>query len=210
MQSKTLWFGHGRPATNAMVRLSYRREDQARRAPASSLLLGAGAMLPIVAGALAVLVSAGWASWLIHVVIIWAAAVLCFLGGVRRGLSFRQFGGATVGEVAASLSVFACGFGAITAPQAAASLAVLILGYVSVAVLDSAAARRGEAPRYFAYFRPLQMVLPTLSLFFLLTRAGAHHSANPPAPQSDALWSEPIAQVGARRRDEGPSLRDLR
>jgi hypothetical protein len=151
-------------------RLSNKREDQARRVPAASVLLGAGAMLPIVAGSLGALGVAGWAPWLIHAVTIWAAAVLSFLGGVRRGLSFRHSGGPTVGEVAASLWLFSCGLVALAARQAAVSLVVLLVGYVSVAILDSAAARHAEAPRYFAYFRPLQMVLPILSFVLLLTR----------------------------------------
>lgn len=85
-----------------------------------------------------------------------------------------------------------------------------VWGYRSASVLDSVAARRAEALRYFAYFRPLQMLLPTLSFVILLTRTGAHHPSNPPAPQSDALWTEPIALIEPRDADEAPSLRDVR
>jgi hypothetical protein len=145
------------------------RDDDASRAPAASWLLGVGAMLPIVGGSACVPTAGMWTGWLTRIVILWGGAVLCFLGGVRRGLSFRQIGGATLGEVAASLWLFACGFASIALPWSVPSLVVSALGYGSAAVLDSAAGRRAEAPRYFAYFRPWQMLLPILSLLFLIT-----------------------------------------
>jgi hypothetical protein len=153
-----------------VIRLSDTREDRAFRPPAASVLLGAGAMMPIFAGALAVLCNASWTPWLIHAVTVWASGVLCFLGGVRRGLSFRRSGGPTVGEVLASLWLFTCGLAAFAATRPAESLMGLIVGYGSLAILDSAAARRAVVPRYFKYFRPLQVILPILSFLFFMTR----------------------------------------
>ena len=145
------------------------RDDEASRAPAASWLLGVGAMLPIVAGSASIPAAGIWTDWLTRIVIIWEGAVLCFLGGVRRGLSFRQLGGATLGEVGASLWLFACGFASIALPWSVPSLVVSAVGYASAAIFDSAAGRRAEAPRYFSYFRPWQMLLPILSMLFLIT-----------------------------------------
>lgn len=155
------------------------REDQANTAPRSSFLLGTAAMLPIVVGALISFAAPEESSWLVPAVILWSGAVLCFLGGVRRGLSFRQPGGSTVGQLVTSLWLLACGLIALAAPWQAIALAVLVGGYVSVAILDSMAARRAEVPRYFEHFRPWQMVLPILGLLLLFSRlvphAGVHH-----------------------------------
>jgi hypothetical protein len=82
-----------------------------RRPPAAGLLLGAAAMVPvpILAGALAAwALYPAWAGLAARLSVLWAATILIFLAGIRRGLSFRQPGGATgaqLGGTAAGLGV---------------------------------------------------------------------------------------------------------
>jgi hypothetical protein len=110
--------------------------------------------------------------------ILWGCAILTFLAGVRRGVSFRTPGGATFAQIATMLWLFLIGLAALWAfvlgggQRAAgatfASLALLLVGYVSLGVLDPLAARRGEAPLFFARLRPVQMLIPLASLAALL------------------------------------------
>lgn len=172
-------------------------EDQATKAPATSVILGTAAMLPIVVGSALSLAVADLPALLIHAVILWAATVLCFLGGVRRGLSFRQNTGPTVRQLVTSLWLFVCGMGAIATPWPALSLALLLVGYGSVAILDPLAARRAEVPRYFAHFRPWQMAFPILGLLLVLGRLELHSGVDffalcqqTPAPQQDCPRAE--------------------
>ena len=64
--------------------------------------------------------------------------------------------------------LFVTGAGALLAPRRLPALALLLLGYGSEAVLDPIAARRHEAPRYFARLRPVQLLVPIASLLLLL------------------------------------------
>jgi hypothetical protein len=144
--------------------------------PALGFILGYGATLPFIAGAAATgFLGADLAKTAANFTVIWAAAILLFLSGVRRGLSFRTPHGPTVSQIATSLWYFAAGFAALLlwgareelgSPQPA--MALLLIGYVSVIVLDVPAARRLEAPPYFARLRPLQMLIPIVCLGYLL------------------------------------------
>lgn len=78
-------------------------EEQSRRAPAVSVVLGTAAIVPQIVGSLASLILVAEAHWITQAVTVWSAAVLCFLGGVRRGLSFRQPGGPTLAQLAGLL-----------------------------------------------------------------------------------------------------------
>lgn len=135
--------------------------------PALSLFLAYLAMAPLAAGALAV--------WLLPVdqppvartAAAWGAAILIFLSGVRRGLSFRTPGGPTASQIAMTMWLFLSGLAALALPTQLA-LALLIVGYASIAVLDPRAARRGEAPLFFARLRPVQMLVPVASLVAVL------------------------------------------
>ncbi len=85
-----------------------------REVPALSLLLGYGPMLPFAGGALAAwLGPAPWRSPAIDLSILWGCAILCFLSGVRRGVSFRTMGGPTVTQIATMLWLFCAGGGAL-------------------------------------------------------------------------------------------------
>jgi hypothetical protein len=140
--------------------------------PWLSLVLGFGPMLPFVAGA-----AAAW--WLagdpgrmaLTLTLLWGCAILLFLSGVRRGVSFRTEGGATLAQIATMLALFALGWGALVAVvlgSAATATVCLLVGFGLIAVLDPIAARRGEAPLSFARLRPIQMPVALASLAALL------------------------------------------
>jgi hypothetical protein len=140
------------------------------------LILGYGATIPFVAGALAAaFLGSDLAKTAVNFTVAWGAAILLFLSGVRRGLSFRTPHGPTVSQIATSLWYFAGGFISLLLwaareelGSAQPALAVLLIGYVSVIALDVPAARRLEAPPYFARLRPLQMLIPIACLGYLL------------------------------------------
>jgi hypothetical protein len=148
--------------------------------PPLSLGLGFGAMSPIAASAaLALSRSAGLARLGRVASVIWSASVLLFLAGVRRGLSFRQPGGPTTGQIASTLWYFVAGAGALTAAvlndfRGALRIPLLFLlgGFSTLAVFDRQAAKKLEAPPFFSRLRPVQMLIPiaALSLVLLLQR----------------------------------------
>ncbi|ACA17173.1 conserved hypothetical protein [Methylobacterium sp. 4-46] len=148
------------------------REDASPRIPWLSLLYGFGPMLPLVAGAAAALASAGETRRLIvSLTLLWGGAILTFLSGVRRGLSFRTVGGPTATQIATMMVLFGLGLAALAGllfGRATATTALLLAGYGLIVVLDPLAARSGEAPRHFARLRPMQIPLALLSLAALL------------------------------------------
>ena len=136
--------------------------------PLDGLLLGYGPMLPFPAAVAAMLLGpAALAEVAPALVVLWGAAILMFLGGVRRGLSFRTPGGPRLSQIAMMLWLFLAGLGALMLPGPWA-LVLLLAGYASLMVLDPIAARREEAPLYFARLRPSQMAIPVASLAALL------------------------------------------
>ncbi len=138
------------------------------RVPADGLVLGFGAVLPFPV-ALAVLWFADAAAGAVALAAleIYGAAILIFLGGVRRGLSFRTEGGPRAGQIGMALWLFAAGLGALALATVPA-LGLLLAGYASLFILDPLAARRGEAPLYFARLRPWQMAIPVAVLALVL------------------------------------------
>lgn len=154
------------------TRLADGTEDPKPHTPPISLFLAYIAMVPTAAGAMvaasASLASPRAAGAVSRLTVAWAGAVLCFLAGVKRGLSFRQAGGPTVAQLGTMLWVFVLGAGALLLPGRAGSLVLLLVGYGSEAVLGPVAAERDEAPRYFERLRPAQMLVPVASLLVLL------------------------------------------
>ena len=139
--------------------------------PLDGLVLGYGPMLPFPAAvAAALLASPTLADLALVFATLWGAAILMFLGGVRRGLSFRTPGGPRLTQIAMTLWLFLAGLGALLAPPVPA-LALLTAGYASLVALDPVAARREEAPLYFARLRPPQMAIAAASLAALLAIA---------------------------------------
>lgn len=143
------------------------RKDTPATTPTLSLLLGYGpaAALPV----LGVLAWAGF-TWALPLGRLWGAAILIFLAGVARGLSFFTEGGPRLPQIAATMWRFGCGLLALVVWLPAA-FALLIAGYLGVALIDPWAAHHGGAPRYFAHLRPLQMAVAIAGLAILLARA---------------------------------------
>jgi hypothetical protein len=129
--------------------------EESRAIPLDGLLLGWGAMVPLAAAAGLAWVP-DWSALALEAGRLWAAAIVVFLSGVRRGLSFRTEGGPRASQLAMMLWLFCGGLGSVLLPLVWALWLLLAL-YASLAVLDPIAARRGEAPLYFARLRPAQM-----------------------------------------------------
>lgn len=149
--------------------LTHGSKDPKAHTPAISLFLAYVAMVPIASGAAMSLAFRSPA--VVRLTTAWAGSVLCFLAGVKRGLSFRQEGGPTLAQLASMLWLFVRGAAALLSPWRVPSLVLLLLGYGSEALLGPVAARRKEAPRYFARLRPVQMMIPVASLLLLLATA---------------------------------------
>lgn len=133
------------------------------RVPWDAVILGWGPMLPFPA-ALGLVIRGGAAGEMaLGAVHFWGAAVVIFLSGVRRGLSFRTPGGWTWAQMAMFVWLFWSGLLALVLPVGWA-LWLLATAFLTLAVLDPIAARREEAPLYFARLRPMQMALPVVCL----------------------------------------------
>ncbi len=136
--------------------------------PPLSLLLAFSAMLPIAAGALLAWLPFPFGPLAESGAVLWAGAILCFLAGLRRGVSFRTPGGPKVAQIATMLWLFVLGVGALATLTLGVARVLLLLGYVSLAVLDPLAARRGEAPLFFERLRPVQMAIPIVSVLVIM------------------------------------------
>jgi len=104
---------------------------------------------------------------LADVALVWSAAILLFLSGVARGLSFFTQGGPRLTQLATMALRFGLGLAALALPLTLAWIA-LILGYASLAITEPPAARHGEAPRYFAHLRPIQALIAVAGLVLCL------------------------------------------
>ncbi len=147
--------------------------EEPRETPWLSVVFGYGPMLPFAAGAAAAWWQRGqWDELILLATILYGAAILLFLSGVRRGVSFRTEGGPTFVQIATMLGLFCLGLGALLTVvilgNRVIALDLLIAGFVAIAILDPIAARRGEAPLFFARLRPLQIPIAVLSLVALL------------------------------------------
>ena len=147
-----------------------------RAVPWLSVVFGYGPMLPFLVGAVAAWIWRGEAlgDAAQALTILWGCAILLFLSGVRRGVSFRTEGGATFFQIATMIGLFSLGFAALVlavTDRTVAALSLLLLGFAAIAILDPIAARRGEAPLFFARLRPVQIPIAILSLAALLALA---------------------------------------
>ena len=147
-----------------MSRLARRVPDGAdlgRARRGFDLLLGTSVLVPLIACAALTWLAPGALQPLVRTVaVIWAASLLAFFAGVRRGLTFSEAGGGRAGELATMLGTF--GLGVISLLLVSPLLAAL--GLAGVGVLDAVAARRREAPDYFVVFRPPQMLAAVVAL----------------------------------------------
>ena len=138
--------------------------------PPLSLLFAYGPALLIVAlGLGGWLLPAAWQPAAVAGGWLWSAAILLFLAGVTRGLSFFSPGGPHASQVAAMLVLFLLGFGALMSPLRI-GFPLLVIGYAGVAAFDRPAARVGLAPGYFARLRWPQMAVAIVGLLLLLAR----------------------------------------
>jgi hypothetical protein len=136
---------------------------------AEGLALGALALAPLAAAAvLAWLTRPAAGDWLISAAMVWSGALITFLAGVRRGLTFSEAAAPPPREIASMLWLFGVGVATLWLAPNVLAIPMAIIGFASVAVLDFRAARRGEAPRYFGSFRPLQAVVAVAALAILL------------------------------------------
>lgn len=144
-------------------------ESARTETPMHGLLLAYAAVLPIPLGTvLAWVLPAAASPSAVRLTVIWAAAVLCFLAGVRRGLGFRQPGGPAITQLAGALWLFLLATAALMTALSVVSVVLLLAGYIGVALADVRAARHGLAPRYFPRLRPPQMLLSAVALLGLL------------------------------------------
>lgn len=140
------------------------------RTPVLAAVLGYGpvALLPLLAIASTALPPL-WAFWALLAGQLWAAAVLIFMGGVRRGLSFHTADGPRTGQIVTALVYFGFGLAALVVPIGPA-LIVLMVGYALAGLLDRRAARVGDTPRFFAHLRLAQAAIAIAGLGGLLAR----------------------------------------
>lgn len=141
--------------------------------PTSSIVLGYGPMLPLVAAAIGAWTLAGeWPLLAVRLAIIWGALILAFIGGVRRGYGFGSAGASTPVEIVASIGYFTIAGLALVAPAAPIALGLLTVGYALAGLLDGRAARHGDAPAHFVHLRPTQLLLGAAALAALWAWVG--------------------------------------
>ena len=127
--------------------------------PRNAIVLGFGPMLPLLAAGLGVwLLPGGWPILAIQLAIVWAALILAFIGGVRRGFGFAREEASTPVAIAAAGSYLAVALLALVVPRATMALMLLIVGYAVAALFDRRAALAGNAPAFFATLRPPQLL----------------------------------------------------
>jgi hypothetical protein len=135
------------------------------------MVFGYGPMLPLVIAAVASWAPFGWVSLLaVRLAIVWAALILAFVAGVRRGFGMGADRASTSAELATAIAYFSLAGLALLVPLAANALALLVVGYVLVAWADRRAAFRGDAPRHFARLRARQMPLGAAALAVMWAR----------------------------------------
>lgn len=129
-------------------------------------------MLPLVIAAVAIwIMPPPWPDIALRLAMIWAAAILIFVAGVRRGYGFGASSASTPVAIATTLTYFVPGSLAlvmVTFGRFGLALTLLIVGFVLVAVLDRRAAVRGDAPAQFSRLRVPQMAIGIIALAVLL------------------------------------------
>lgn len=153
------------PRCPALVTLAMLARADNPRIPVNSAVLGYGPMLPLVAAAAAVWLTTGLLPAIaLRLAIIWAALILTFIAGVRRGFGFGVDRASTWSEIASSTGYFAVAGLALIVPYPAVALGLLAFGYLLAGALDRRAALAGNAPLHFARLRPPQMLIGAVGL----------------------------------------------
>ena len=121
-----------------------RRRGEPAGSPRIDRLFAYGAMLPLIAGTLALWFAPEAQSFLaLNLTLFWGASVLLFIAGVRRGASLSQPGGAAIAEIVAMLGLFLAGVASLVATIWAFPLVAALLqiaGFAGLAILDLVAA----------------------------------------------------------------------
>ena len=86
-------------------------------------------------------------------------------------LSFRTEGGPALAQIATMFCLFVLALASLLALVhgfARVAVGCTLLGFAAILVLDPIAARRGQAPLFFARLRPPQIAIAVASLALLL------------------------------------------
>jgi hypothetical protein len=146
--------------------------NEPREVPTLSVIFGYGPMIPFAGGAiLAWVLPEPWRTIFFDLTVFWAVGICTFLAGVRRGVSFRTMGGPKLSQILTMLWLFCAGMIALLLWSVAwgrSAVTLLAVAYASIAILDPIAARNGEAPLFFAKLRPIQMIIPVVSLLAII------------------------------------------
>ncbi len=141
-----------------------RRRGEPAGSPQIDRLFAYGAMLPLIAGALALWFAPEAQSFLaLNLTLFWGASVLLFIAGVRRGASLSQTGSAAIAEIVAMLGLFLAGVASLVATIWAFPLVAALLqiaGFAGLAILDRVAAPNDDGPLPVERLRPLQICVP--------------------------------------------------
>ena len=134
--------------------------------PALGMVLGYGAAVSFIAGTTgaALINSKAIAQLRLNLIVLWGAAILLFLTGSAAGPRLsnskwrdcgpdRGFDVVLHGRIRFSFALGSCGRTRLES----ARMLLLLAGYASLIVFDVRAARRLEAPPYFARLRPVEM-----------------------------------------------------
>lgn len=145
-----------------------RRRGEPAGSPRVGRLFAYGAMLPLIAGALALWFAPEAQSFLaLNLTLFWGASVLLFIAGVRRGASLSRSGGAAIAEIVALLGLFLAGVASLVATIWAFPLIAALLqiaGFAGLAILDRVAAPNDDGPLPVERLRPLQICVPVAVL----------------------------------------------
>jgi hypothetical protein len=145
--------------------------DRSPAIPLLSLVFGFGPVFFLLATAIAAwLLPAPWGGWAIVAGWLWGTAILLFLAGVVRGLSFAAPDGPQPRQIVLMMMIFVLGLAALATPSAIA-FPLLATGYLLVGVTDPIAAHQDLAPAHFARLRPPQMTVAVIALIALAARA---------------------------------------
>ena len=145
---------------------------QNTRIPTLSLVFGFGPMVPFVLAALGIwILPPPWPGIALTLVLAWGALILTFIAGVRRGFGFERDSASTWVEIGTMIPpVILSGLGLLLPPFW--GLLALAAGFTLATVLDTRAARRGNAPAHFARLRPMQFPIAIISLIAIAVKIG--------------------------------------